>query len=137
MTRSEQSIQNGGLVNLSAEPAALYYRNNTGQAWQGTRLPVSVGQFVKVEPNMVILREARPLKFGLPGSSDVLGVQQGRAVAVEFKTAIGRQSAQQKLFERAWTLAGGIYVLARSPDTVVEQVHAAVKLKSREVSTIY
>ena len=137
MARSEKSIQNEGLVRLSAEPCSLYYRNNTGRAWQGERVIAAVGQFVKVEPNMVILREARPLKFGLPGSSDVLGVQQGRAVAVEFKTAIGRQSEQQELFERAWTIAGGIYVLARSPDTVVAQVASAMAQRSGNVSTIY
>ena len=126
MTRSEKSIQNEGLVNLSAQPAALYYRNNTGQAWQGTRLLASVGQFVKVEPNMVILRNARPLNFGVSGSGDVHGVQQGCAISVEFKTVSGRQSDQQKLFERAWTLAGGIYVLARSPESVVQQVREAL-----------
>ena len=131
MTRSEKSIQNEGLVRLSAQPCSLYYRNNTGQGWQGVRIAVAPGQFVKVEPNMVILREARPLNFGLPGSGDVHGVQQGHGVAVEFKTASGRQTEQQKLFERAWTIAGGVYVVARSPDTVVAQVGAAIGGRAR------
>lgn len=123
MARSEKAIQNEGLVALSAQPDSLYYRNNTGQAWQGTQQKYAIGQYVRVEPRMVILTEARPVNFGLPGSADVHGVQQGVAVAVEFKTPVGRQSDQQKLFERAWVRVGGVYVLARSPEEAADKVN--------------
>lgn len=126
MTRSEKSIQNEGLVALSGEPESLYYRNNTGQAWQGELIPLLPGQFIKIEPKMVVLRNARPISFGLPGSADVQGVQQGSAVAVEFKTATGRKSDQQRLFAMAWRKAGGLYVLARSPQEAVEMVRAGL-----------
>lgn len=124
--RSEKSIQNEGLVALSAEPDAMVWRNNTGQAWQGEPVKAAIGSFVKIETGMMVLRNARPVKFGLPGSADVLGAVQGYPVAVEFKTLSGRQSDQQALFARAWRKAGGIYVLARSPDDAVNHVRAEI-----------
>lgn len=128
--RSEKSIQNEGLIGLSSEPDSLVFRNNTGQAWQGNQVKSPTGSFVKVEPGMVILREARPVKFGLPGSADVLGAMQGCPVAVEFKTLTGRQSDQQGMFGAAWRKAGGIYVLARSPDEAVTKVRFEIKARS-------
>lgn len=130
--RSEKSIQNDGLVQLSAEPQSLYWRNNTGQAWQGQQVSAQVGRFVKIETGMIVLRNARPVIFGLPGSADVIGVRQGCGIAVEFKSATGRQGDQQKLFERAWTNAGGIYVLARTPEDAVKGVRTQIANREAE-----
>lgn len=112
--RSEKAIQNDGLVALSARPNSIYFRNNTGQAWQGRQVRAKVGGWVKFEEGMVVLRGARPISFGLEGSGDVLGADSGFPVAVEFKDADGRQRKQQILFGEAWERAGGIYVLART-----------------------
>ena len=126
---SEKSIQNDGLIELSAEPDSCVWRNNTGQAWQGTPVEARIGQFIKVEPGMKILAAARPVRFGLNGSADVLGAMQGTPVAVEFKTLIGRQSDQQGKFAAAWRRAGGVYVLARSPSEAVIQVRAEIAMR--------
>lgn len=75
---------------------------------------------------MVILRDARPTKFGLNGSGDIIGCIRGRAVAVETKTESGRQRPTQEIFERQWTRAGGLYVLARTAEEAVDRVQTSV-----------
>lgn len=42
----------------------------------------------------------------------------GKFLAVELKSGIGKQSPDQVLFENAVTQAGGIYILARTVDDI-------------------
>lgn len=131
--RSEKAIQNDTLVALSALPETMVWRNNTGSAWQGVRIKVRVGSTIRVTSGMVILADARPITFGLPGSADILGAHRGLPLAVEIKAQNGPQSEQQRRFERAWTAAGGVYVLSRSPDEAVRAVnHAKMDLTEFE-----
>lgn len=116
MSRSEKAIQNDILMDLSALDGGVFWRNNTGQAWQGQRLNLAPGAMVHMEPGMVVLRGARPIDFGLKGSADIMGAYCQRPVAVEVKTETGRQETDQRYFEQAWVKAGGLYVLARSVD---------------------
>lgn len=125
---SEKRILSETLIDLTALPDTLLWRNNTGQAWQGQRVEGRVGATVRIEPGMVILRRARPIRFGLEGSGDIIGVSQRRAVAVETKTAIGAQRTAQIMFERAWVKAGGIYILARSATEAKEQLQTALTI---------
>jgi hypothetical protein len=55
---------------------------------------------------------------GLP---DILLVhpKDGRLYGIEVKTNAGRQSEDQKAFERDMTAANGVYILARSVDDVI------------------
>lgn len=124
MSRSEKAILNDTLVAISAEPETIAWRNNTGQAWQGKRQNLRVGEMVRVIQGMVVLGEARPITFGLPGSGDILGASAGRPLSIEVKDATGRQSDIQKRFEVAWVRAGGIYLLVRSPEEAVEALRA-------------
>jgi hypothetical protein len=116
---SEKRILNEGLVAVSCEPDVLAWRNNSGQAWQGTRLIAGIGQTIHVRAGMTILVDSRPITFGLPGSGDILGVASGLAIALEAKTDTGRQSDQQKKFQAAFERAGGRYGLFRSPEEAV------------------
>lgn len=95
---SETQIMQDILVAVSALPETLVWRHNTG-----------VG----------VTRARTILRAGLPGSADIIGVSRGRAVAIEVKTASGRQSEQQRKFQAAWERARGVYVLARSVDDVL------------------
>ena len=119
MSQSEKSILNETLVEVSGLSGALVYRQNTGQGWQGKPVRVDVGDYVRVERGMKILREARPVNFGLEGAGDITGTIGGRAVQIEMKTATGRQRQAQQVFEAAWKRCGGIYVLARSKDETI------------------
>lgn len=128
--RSEHAIQNDALVCVSAIPDSLFYRNNTGSAWQGQRVRLKPGQMYRYEQGMVVLREGRPISFGLDGSGDLMGSAQGVPVAVEMKDSDGRQRKSQQFFERAWVKAGGIYVLARSAAEAERKVLDAIVARS-------
>lgn len=116
MGMSEAGILARTLVGVSALPETLIYRQNTGTAWQGTPINRRPGEYIRVEPGMKILANARPIDFGLEGAGDAAGVSRGRAVQIETKTLTGRHREVQMKFERAWVKAGGIYILAREAD---------------------
>lgn len=125
MTReheSEASVLNKTMVAVSARPRTLIFRNNTGQAWVGLKLRTSIGQMIKVTPGMVVLANARPIKFGLPGSGDITGSWDGRPLMIETKTLVGPQRETQKTFEIAWKAANGIYILGRSAEDIMSQL---------------
>ncbi len=117
--RSEKAIQNDILIDVSSWDETMVFRNNTGMAWQGEKLKPRVGSTITVEPGMVILRNGRPVRFGLEGSADIIGASQRYPLAIEVKDKDGKQTAQQAKFQEAWTAAGGVYILARS----VKDVH--------------
>lgn len=55
------------------------------------------------------------VRYGHVGSADILGILPGgRFLAVECKTATGRQRSAQQVFEKMVTGSGGLYILARS-----------------------
>lgn len=115
---SEKRILNEGLLAIQ-QPGVLAWRNNTGQAWQGTRMHVPIGGTVRIQPGMIVLQDSRPITFGLPGSGDILGVAPGFGFALEAKTDTGRQSDQQRKFQAAFERAGGRYGLFRSAEEAV------------------
>lgn len=119
--RSEKAIQNDTLVELYRVFMPLgcfFWRENTGTAWQGKK--------VKHDKDVLVLAEARPIKFGLEGIADIMGQVQGLAIAIEMKDSVGRQRKQQKLFEVAWVKAGGAYILARTVAEAVAGVRHAL-----------
>lgn len=130
MRQSEKAIQNETLVALSELPETLVFRNNTGSAWQGRRVKLPVGSMVEVEDGMVILRNARPVRFGLEGSADIVGSHKGHALMTEIKAELGVQAQVQRDFEVAWKKAGGIYIIARSPSEAIEKLHIELLLKA-------
>ncbi len=55
------------------------------------------------------------------GVADIMGVDKyGKALAIEIKTENDRQSSFQKEFENHYKKRGGIYILARSLENVIE-----------------
>lgn len=120
--RSEKSILNAGLIAASSLPETMVWRNNTGMAWIGDAIPTRMGQSVRMQSGMVLLRDARPFRAGLVGSADVLGVTRGRAVALEAKDATGRMSDAQMKFKGAFEAAGGFYGLFRHEDDLVQMI---------------
>lgn len=69
-------------------------------------------------PDTLIYR-VQPIRMGRMlaapvGHSDLLACVAGRYVAIEAKSATGRQRPEQAAFQAAVERAGGVYVLARS-----------------------
>jgi hypothetical protein len=57
------------------------------------------------------------VSFGYPGSADILGILPGgRFLAVECKSATGKQSEKQKKFQEKIEANGGVYLLVRSEE---------------------
>lgn len=65
----------------------------------------------------------RPVFFGKPGSADILGLLPGgRFIAVECKSKKGKLSEKQKDFLANVKRIGGLDVVARSVDDVINAV---------------
>jgi hypothetical protein len=77
---------------------------------------------------------SRVVRFGLEGSGDIIGVVRlkilpehvgrefGVAISIETKTKTGKQSEQQKRFERAFTRRAGGYFLSSEPKTIKQRI---------------
>lgn len=102
-TPSEADIMHAILLTVGSRPDVRLWRNNVGAAHITNRW----------------------MRFGLKGSSDLLGLLRGgRFLAIEVKSATGKQSPAQRAFQKTITRFGGLYVLARSIDDVTEALSA-------------
>ena len=65
-------------------------------------------------------KRERPVYFGKPGSSDILGILPGgRFIAVECKSKKGKLSEKQKIFLAEVERLGGLAIVARSIDDLL------------------
>jgi hypothetical protein len=123
---SEQQTQQQIRLALGRGPARLF-RNNVGTGWAGQATKIQRRGMVAVEPGDVIVRQGRPVQFGLAkGSSDLIGLRSvtigpehvGQTlavfVAVEVKSAKGRTTAEQGAFIEQVTAMGGLAGVART-----------------------
>lgn len=97
------------------------FRNNTGQGWVGeqtTRGPIEGPIF---GGRIITLRHPRPLHAGLcVGSSDLIGWYRGRFLAIEVKSRRGIVTEEQRNFLDEVNGNGGIGIIARSVDDVLD-----------------
>ena len=109
----ERTIQRKILVELSREflGRGVFWQNDTGVAKS--------------------MDGKRTIRFGLPGSPDIIGCLDGRWVGIEVKTATGKQREAQKKFQAAIERAGGIYFVARSPEEAIEGIRQRVSCAAR------
>ena len=92
---SEGQIQDAIRLALTDEPGLVVWRNNTGVAEH---------------------RGAR-VRYGLAvGSADLVGCLDGRFVALEVKTAVGRASTEQRQWLDLVRRNGGFAAVVRSVD---------------------
>jgi hypothetical protein len=117
---SEQAIQSQILVAIGALDGVLVWRQNVGKAPSAWK---RVGGFAAArlrgllsidDPRPLYVSSGRLVQYGAPGQPDIMAIAAGRFVGIEVKTEIGRQSANQKIWQAAIEAAGGVYVLARS-----------------------
>jgi len=70
-----------------------------------------------------------PVTQGLgshPGIADRLGVHEGKAIAIEFKSRHGYLSAYQEQFKKDWETHGGLYITCRT----IEDIAKALGIKT-------
>ncbi len=109
------NLVRAALVALSSH-GHLAWDNQTGSGWVGKLMG-------RTGAGRIVLDLARPISFGLPGSADIIGLTaKGTGLAAEAKTGTGRQRKNQQNFQTAWEKRGGIYVLFRSVDELLEAV---------------
>ena len=72
--------------------------------------------------NVLVARDARGqmVRAGIKGQADLSGLlaPDGRRLEIECKTATGRQTKEQRAWERMIRAHGGVYILARSVEDV-------------------
>lgn len=104
--RTEAQIQAAILIALGTHPDMIVWRSAVGNGW------VRTGSGFK------------PMRFGgVPGQADIMGCWRGRFFAIEVKTKDGRVSPQQAAWGAAVQKCGGIYIVARSVDDALDQLH--------------
>lgn len=95
----ERNIKADILVELSKYENIIVWNNPTGLFFTKTGIPV---------------------KVNTPGAADILGLIDGRFIAIETKTLTGRQRESQKAWEKNIVERGkGIYILARSVEDAI------------------
>ncbi|MDR2337719.1 MAG: hypothetical protein LBE20_03605 [Deltaproteobacteria bacterium] len=103
------------------------WRNNTGVLWSGTD--------IKKLGKDIYIKNAYPVRFGLEGSADILGIiaPDGKFLAIEVKQQRGRQSEKQKNFENMIKSLGGVYILAHSPEEALEKLKVVINVNKTEI----
>jgi VRR-NUC domain len=112
---SEKNLQSQILLALS-EAGCTVWRQNTGLAWVGDAIQLANGD--------VLLKNPRRLHVGLcKGSSDIVGIHpDGRFLAPEVKTPIGRATKEQLNFIRMVNEKGGVAGVVRSVDEALKLI---------------
>jgi hypothetical protein len=68
-------------------------------------------------------RTHKPFKYGLVGSSDILGIlNNGKLLCIECKTGNATQSTQQKNFQRMIDSFNGLYIVVHCPDDALRAI---------------
>ena len=85
---SESDIQAAILIYVTSLPGSYGFRMNTGAVKDGDRF----------------------IRYGVKGQPDIFLILNGRFIGVECKTKTGRQSADQKQWQRNCERGGGLYI---------------------------
>ena len=89
------------------------WRNNTGKS-------VGLSLVMKAKREGIMPAFLPVTSYGTPGMPDILGIMAptGRFIAIETKSSTGKQTQEQRLWDRMIISLGGIYILARSIEDV-------------------
>jgi penicillin-binding protein-related factor A (putative recombinase) len=106
MKPTEKQIQDSILQWLNAS-GIFHYRQNTG-AFSKEYTRKRDGRLTRSY-----------VKFGTPGSTDIVVVFHGMYIGIEVKDDDGEMSEDQENFMYALNKSGGVYLLVRSLDEVI------------------
>lgn len=100
---------NYALRTWGSHPRLRMARTNTGAGWFARGTPAR-----KTDPG------AYPVKFGTPGTGDIVGLvaPTGRLFMLELKTLRGVKRKAQVIMQRVVRSMGGAYEFARTEDQV-------------------
>lgn len=100
LTPTEHQVQTACLQYLAVCPSVAWAeRMNVG----AVKIPGAPGQ------------KPRYIRYGFPGCSDILGqMKDGRVLAIEVKSAVGRATAAQDAFLKRVATYGGVSGVVRS-----------------------
>ena len=108
------------IMKAVTEAGGRVFRNQVGQGWYGR---VSHEDGSHIHPCRIIIVDPRAIHSGLcTGSSDLIGWYHGRFLAIEVKSAKGRATQEQVNFIEAVNRDGGIGVIARSVQDVLDEL---------------
>lgn len=121
MGDSEHKIQNECMMRVSALDNALFYRQNTGRAWQSNIKPIAFqrgahlvypnGKSVYLSQAGQVMLNPRVVQFGLEGAGDYIGSWRGLPMQLEFKRDEKQALRKsQSNFAPMWREAGGVYL---------------------------
>lgn len=82
--------------------------------------------FMRINSGKVKTEDGRWVALAPPGTADILGTVRGRSVAIECKAARGAQRESQRRWQAAFEKAGGVYIVSKDPETVCEDLDAAL-----------
>lgn len=116
----------------ASQGAYTLWRNNVGSGIQGSRIiHANKSITVKLNSGDAVVRHARRIRFGLcVGSSDLIGLKTitvtedmvGQQIAIfaaiEVKPPRGKPTEKQTNFIDFVNQAGGIAIIARSPEDI-------------------
>ncbi len=125
MANPESILKNKILIGLGRVINGMYWNNPTGEAVPMQAVKSLCAKYRR-HGAMADYAALPRIKYGLKGSSDILGVTAviitpemvgqkiGIATYIEVKTPTGRQSPDQKCFQRNVEYYNGIYIVATS-----------------------
>lgn len=123
---SEADLQRQIMLSVSRIGVRLF-RNNVAKGWIGASTgPFTHDTVVTVRAGSVVIADARRLHSGLcVGSSDLVGFSiehNGKFCAIECKSKRGVLTDEQANFGERVTNAGGIFIVGRSVEQVLEEL---------------
>lgn len=122
---AESDVQAEIMLACGRLPGVRLFRNSVGQGWSG--------HLRGRQGNLVILENARPIRYGLmPGSADLIGWRSlvvtpemvgtriAQLVSLEVKTLTGTAADHQKNWLSRTTEAGACSAVVRSPEAALQ-----------------
>lgn len=80
----------------------------------------SQGMFFRINSGIARSFSNNFMRLAPKGTADIIGIKNGKAIAIEVKSATGKQSKVQILWQQQWESNGGIYIIARCIDDVLK-----------------
>lgn len=113
--KETRETQNPALLAVGARPDVLIFRQQSGlfRAYDSPERIVRVGHPGMADAGAIVAVTITP---------EMVGKTIGVAVQPEFKTAKGRQRANQENWQRAVEQRGGVYAVVRTAEEMVALV---------------